>query len=261
MSEEPPLFGHTVLVTRPAHQAQKLSQMIEKAGGSVLRCPAIEILPPRNADQAREQLKQLKDFDLAVFVSVNAVESALALLAPVNLPQKLQLAAIGINTAESLVEHGYQNVIHPEHQFSSEGLLQTVGMSDIAGKKIAIIRGESGRQWLLKQLQKAGADVVPIAVYRRKLPADSKKVLQQALQNHDITIISATSNEGLANMIEMGGRLKHKLLRLPLVVLSERNRDYARELGFSDRIFVAEKASNRALVKTLIELADSKRCR
>jgi uroporphyrinogen-III synthase len=261
MSEEPPLFGHTVLVTRPAHQARPLCDGIKKAGGGIVRCPAIEIMPPKDANQAREQLKQLKNFDLAIFVSVNAVESALALLAPIKLPKKLSLAAIGISTAESLKEHGYRNIIHPEQQFDSEGLLQAEGLKDVAGKHIALIRGESGRQWLLEQLQAAGAAVEPVSTYRRKRPSDSKTILRQALRDNDVTIISATSNEGLSNITKLAGNLQHKLLRLPLVVLSERNRDHAQELGFQNEIVVAKKASNKAVVKALIKLADSIRFR
>jgi uroporphyrinogen-III synthase len=261
MSEDPPLFGHTVLVTRPSHQAKQLCTGIEQAGGNVLRCPAIEILPPKDVEQAREQLKQLKDFDLAVFVSVNAVESALVLLAPIRLPQKLQLAAVGISTAECLKKHGYENVIHPQKRFDSEGLLQTEGLRDVAGKRVAIIRGTTGRQWLAKQLEAAGAKVAPIPAYRRRLPSDLKKTLQQALQNNDITIISATSNEGLANITKMAGNLRHKVIRLPLVVLSERNREYALELGYKSEILVAEKASNKAVVEALIRLADAMRYR
>jgi uroporphyrinogen-III synthase len=259
MSEDPPLFGHTVLVTRPSHQAKQLCAGIEKAGGNALRCPAIEILPPKDVEDAREQLKQLKNFDLVVFISVNAVESALVLMAPVRLPQNLQLAAVGISTADCLKKHGYENIIHPQRQFDSEGLLQTEGLSDVAGKRVAVIRGDRGRQWLAKQLEKAGAEVVPVPVYRRKLPVDSQKTLQQALQDNDITIVTATSNEGLSNTTKMADNLRHKITHLPLVVLSERNKNYALELGYKNEIFVAGRASNQAIVETLIKLADSMR--
>ncbi|MBN1378753.1 MAG: uroporphyrinogen-III synthase [Gammaproteobacteria bacterium] len=261
MSEDPPLFGHTILVTRPAHQAQSLCNEIEKVGGNSLRCPAIEILRPKGVAQARALLKQLRDFDLAIFVSVNAVESALALLAPIKLPQKLQLAAIGASTANCLATHGYQKVIHPVQNFSSEGLLQTEELREVSGKRIAIIRGEGGRQWLAEQLQTAGAEVVAMPIYRRKVPTDSKTILQQALQNNDITMISATSNEGLANITKMAGKLRHKAFRLPLVVLSERNRDFALQLGYKCEIAVVHKTGNKAIIKTLIQLADSMRYR
>lgn len=261
MAEDPPLFGHTVLVTRPVHQAGHLCSLIQTAGGNVVRCPAIEILPPLDSETARQQLSQLKHFDLAVFVSVNAVESALSLAAPIKLPNKLQLVAIGISTASCLEKHGYTDVIHPQKKFDSEALLATDAFKDIAGKHVAIIRGDSGREWLAAQLEKEGAVVERIAVYRRRPPSDSGKVLQQGLQDGDISIITVTSNEGLENLTQMAGRLRHKLLRLPLVVLSARNRDYALKLGYTGKIEIANQASNNAVLEALIRIAESRRCR
>ena len=43
---ERPLFGRTVLVTRPAHQADELARLLEDLGARCLRQPAIEISAP-----------------------------------------------------------------------------------------------------------------------------------------------------------------------------------------------------------------------
>ncbi len=261
MPEDPPLAGHVVLVTRPAHQAVALCDEIEKAGGKIIRCPAIEILPPRDTQRAQDQLEQIKTFDLVIFVSVNAVEAALTLLAPVKLPKTLQLAAIGISTATSLQSMGYRKVIHPPQQFDSEGLLQTEAFSSVAGKRIAIIRGESGREWLTKRLEENGAKVTSIAAYRRKKPRESRTILNEAIKNDEITMLSITSNEGMRNITEMSGQLKTRLLCLPMVVLSERNRQYAIKLGYSGPIKIADMASNQSIVEALIRLANSIRYR
>ncbi len=259
MSSDSSLIGHTILVTRPAHQAKQLCLEIKKAGGKVIRCPAIEILPPRDKQQALRLLKQLSNFDLAIFVSVNAVESTLALMAPVALPKSLQLAAIGISTAASLQSQGYENIIRPQRQYSSEGLLQSEALGNVEGKKIALIRGESGREWLGKTLEENGAHVTPVATYRRKRPADSKKILRHALQNDNISIISVTSNEGLENITELAGGMCNKLRSIPLVVLSDRNRQHATKLGYLGPIEVANQATDRSIVEALVKLADSMR--
>ena len=261
MSEDSPLSGHTILVTRPAHQASPLCQEIEKAGGEVVRCPAIEILPPRNDVQAKNQLKQLNGFDIAIFVSVNAVESALMLLAPAKLPNKLRLAAIGISTASSLRSRGYRDIIHPQTQFNSEGLLETAALKNVAGKNIALIRGETGREWLESKLKKNGALVTRIVAYRRKRPVDSKKILRQALQNNQISIITVTSNEGLENITKMAGELRNALQRLPVVVLSDRNRQHAIELGYRGPIEIAKQASHQSIAEAVVKLASAERCR
>ena len=65
----PPLTDLTVLVTRPAVQCAALCAEIERYGGSAIAFPAVEIEPV--AVQAKVASA---DYDLVVFVSVNAVE-------------------------------------------------------------------------------------------------------------------------------------------------------------------------------------------
>ncbi|HEX7028523.1 MAG TPA: hypothetical protein VF268_14880, partial [Gammaproteobacteria bacterium] len=54
-----PLEGHTILVTRPIHQADKLCSHIEKAGGRVLRFPTLEIADPADTEKVRQRLLSL----------------------------------------------------------------------------------------------------------------------------------------------------------------------------------------------------------
>ena len=65
----PPLTGLTVLVTRPAAQCAVLCAEIERQGGSAIAFPAVEIEPV-----AVQAAVSSADYDLVVFVSVNAVE-------------------------------------------------------------------------------------------------------------------------------------------------------------------------------------------
>ena len=65
----PPLTDLTVLVTRPAAQCAMLCAEIERQGGSAIAFPAIEIEPV-----AAQATVASADYDLVVFVSVNAVE-------------------------------------------------------------------------------------------------------------------------------------------------------------------------------------------
>ena len=65
----PPLTGLTILVTRPAAQCAMLCEEIERQGGSAIAFPAVEIEPV-----AVQTTLAAVDYDLVVFVSVNAVE-------------------------------------------------------------------------------------------------------------------------------------------------------------------------------------------
>lgn len=65
----PPLTDLTVLVTRPAAQCALLCEEIVRQGGNAIAFPAVQIEP-----LAVQTTVASIDYDLIVFVSVNAVE-------------------------------------------------------------------------------------------------------------------------------------------------------------------------------------------
>ena len=61
-----PLNGAGVLVTRPAHQADRLCQMIEEKGGQARRFPTLEILPLADLSDLDKVLAELAEFHIAM---------------------------------------------------------------------------------------------------------------------------------------------------------------------------------------------------
>ena len=75
-----PLAGKRVVITRPIGQAENLARLVREAGGEPLCIPAIEILPLADPAPFHALAARLDSFDLAIFVSRNAVLRALDLL-------------------------------------------------------------------------------------------------------------------------------------------------------------------------------------
>lgn len=256
MSGEEPLAGHTVLVTRPAHQAARLCELVEQAGGSAFRFPVIEIAPPADPAAARAALRQLDRYDLAVFVSANAVEQALALLAPDRLPGPPRLAAVGRATAAALHAAGYRDVVVPAARFDSEGLLETPALREVDGREVAVVRGEGGREWLSRQLRARGALVSQLEIYRRVRPSIPAGPLQHALERGVLSLLTASSGEGLENLLTLAGpKTRPDLLKLPLVVPSTRARAIALARGFHGPVLVAGSAGDEHMLEALIYAA------
>ncbi|HVT29768.1 MAG TPA: uroporphyrinogen-III C-methyltransferase, partial [Lacipirellulaceae bacterium] len=69
-----PLFGRTVLVTRPEHQSDDLAARLRSLGANVLRQPAIEICPPTDWTAVDRAIGRLAEFDWLVFSSSNGVD-------------------------------------------------------------------------------------------------------------------------------------------------------------------------------------------
>ena len=225
-----PLEGRGIVVTRPAAQAHGLATLVEQAGGRALLFPAIEI-----QDLPQPPLPQLERFDLAIFVSPTAVDRAFRLVPA--WPPRLRYAVIGRGTARELQRRGVAAVIAPERGADSEALLALPPMQEVAGKRIAIFRGEGGRQLLGDTLAARGAHVEYVECYRRVLPQADGAALLAAWAQGAIDAVTVSSSEGLENLLEMlGDAGRQQLLATPLFVPHERVAEQARARGASEVI-------------------------
>jgi uroporphyrinogen-III synthase len=213
------LKARGILVTRPREQAAGIARLIEDAGGRALLFPAIEIEDlPRAA-----VFDRLREFQLAVFVSPTAVSRALRHVAA--WPAGLRAAAVGGGTRRELERHGIANVIAPESGADSEALLALPELGEVAGKRVAIFRGEDGRALLGDTLKARGAHIEYVACYRRKRPHPPFPEVDRK----QIAAILVSSAEGLENLFTM---LDPALLRSkPLFVPHARVAEAARAKG------------------------------
>lgn len=247
------LAGLSVLITRPAEQAEGLCALIEQAHGRPIRFPAIEILGPTDKLLARRQLEATTQADLLIFISANAVQYAFPLL-PEQLPLDIDIAAVGKATAKALIETGLDPTLVPE-RMDSEGLLALPELQSVDDRTVLIMRGNGGRELLADTLRDRGAKVVQIEVYRRQLPQRAA-----AVRNliggwaHLVNVVIATSNEILDNLFALLGDDGAVLLRqTPLVVISQRMASHALSKG-CETVTVAASANDIDVLDALCEL-------
>lgn len=247
-----------VLVTRPAGQAQGLCDLVIAAGARAIRLPAIEILPPADPADLDRVINVLDQYDLAVFISVNAVQTGLAAIQSVrSWPDTLKLATVGPASAAAVAASGLSVDLQPAQSYSSEGLLELDELQDLHGRRVVIFRGNGGRDTLRDALSARGAQVEYVEVYRRGCPPDGDKLLQ-LLKRNELDVITATSNETLQNLYDMAGPEGQPLLRqLPLVIASNRQAALAARLGFSKGAVIAGHASDAAMAAGVRALAES----
>lgn len=192
------LNGAGVVITRPARQAAGLAREIAALGGRPLVFPAIVIMPPADDAPLREVQRDLAQYDIAIFVSANAVEYAVG--DPAAWPAKLLPFAPGPGTAAALAAVGITNARMPATTMDSEGLLALPELSDVAGTRIVIFRGSGGRELLHAVLEARGARVEQIECYRRARPASGAAGLIEAWRDQRIDAVTLTSSEGLDNL-------------------------------------------------------------
>ena len=146
-----------VLVTRPAGQAAGLCRLAEEAGFEAVQLAAIEIREPADLEALRALVGMLHTYDLAVFISVNAVTHGLDyILARRDWPTHLKIATVGASSAAALREYGLAPDLVPAHRFNSEALLAMDELHDMHGKRVVILRGNGGRERVDIALGKGG---------------------------------------------------------------------------------------------------------
>ena len=246
------LNGVRVLVTRPQHQAENLCRLIEEQGGITVRFPTLAIVGCDNLRAIRDTFTHLDDFQWLIFISANAVNFALkANDGKIPHSKVRQIAAIGKATANALAIAGVPVDLHPEQPYNSEALLAMPHLQEVQGQKILIVRGEGGREELASTLHHRGADVHYLNVYKRTIPIISNTTIVNLLEQNKLDVITVTSAEILQNLLIMLGEARHRqLFSLPLVVVSDRIKQLATELGFK-RIAVAGSPSDEAILETI----------
>ena len=244
-----PLQGVGVLVTRPPRQAAGLAAQLAALGATPVVFPAILILPPPDRARLDRIHATLDRYDIAIFISANAVEYGAP--SPQAWPKRMRTFAPGPGTAEALAAAGIHGVTIPEVSFDSEGLLMLPALNRVTGQRIAIFRGEGGRDLLGDTLRARGAVIEYVDCYRRAAPRSGAQGLVEALRAGRVHALTLTSSEGLDNLWKLLDADARPLLqRLPTFVPHPRIGSHARRLGFNA---IATDGADAGLIAGLLE--------
>ncbi len=242
-----PVAAPSVVVTRPAAQAADMLARLAALGRDALLFPLLEIHPLSDKTPLRTALAGLSDCALAAFVSPNAIDAVFAEFAGLSRswPAHVPIAVMGEGSRQALAAHGVNDgntVIHSPHgaRTDSETLLETLDLPALRGRKVMILRGESGRELLAGRLREAGALVIQVAAYRRCAPAfdDARQARLQALLTRKNDWI-VTSSEALRHLEQMARQLPMsdavaKMQQQRLFVPHARIAETAQAAGFLD---------------------------
>jgi uroporphyrinogen-III synthase len=248
-----PLLGVGVLVTRPEQQAAPLCRLLESAGASALRLPAIDIRSAGDPGDIKLKAGPIGGFDLVIFTSANAVRFGSHLL---ERRHDLTLAAIGPATARALREAGHAVIVTPTAGFDSESLLSHPALADPAGRRILLIKGMNGRDLLEGRLRERGAQVVVADVYRRERASHSAttlEALEALFAAARIHVITATSVEIAAALFQIAtASLRREFEHAHWLVPGARVAAALRGHGIGGPVLQASTAEDQDLLAALL---------
>lgn len=185
--EQRPLFGQRILVTRAAEQADELVQQLAQLGAEVVLQPAIEILPPETYEALDEVIATVADVNWIVFSSGNGVRYFLNRLLALGYDARhlaqAKLAAMGPGTAAALQDFNLRADLLPR-EYRAESMVDAL-RPRVKDQTVLLIRASRGRDVLRAGLNKAGADVQQVVVYRSQdvqtLSPSTREAMEQGI--------------------------------------------------------------------------------
>ncbi|MEA3119263.1 MAG: uroporphyrinogen methyltransferase / synthase, partial [Paraburkholderia sp.] len=174
----PSVSPFTVVLTRPAGQSAGLAARLAGDGIATFEFPLIEIADAGDDSPLVAAFASLKAYALVVFVSPNAIDRALAGMDG-RWPGSVPVGAVGPGSVAALARHGIAapayEIICPAGadggsaaaaasddasvRFDSESLWASLeakfGATGFQGRRVLIVRGDGGREWLADRLREA----------------------------------------------------------------------------------------------------------
>lgn len=235
-----------VVITRPRAQAEGLAQAVAALGRTPVLLPLLEIAPLADESALRAVLADLDRFALVAFVSPNAIDAALPHLQDrlAAWPRQVALAVLGEGSRAALARHGLTEanatILGPldPTRSDSENLLQSLDLAALKGKRVLIVRGETGRELMAEGFRAAGAEVHVVPAYRRSVPALTPELAATLrdllLAPNDWLLTSSEALRGLFDLLALvDPSLVAKMQQQHVIVPHARIAETAAALGLA----------------------------
>jgi uroporphyrinogen III methyltransferase/synthase len=205
--ERRPLFGQTVLITRPVGQADALADVLRDHGATILRQPAIQIGPPEDWRAVDIAIESLLQFDTVIFCSRNGVDYFLARLTETKHDIRdfgsAHIAVVGSQTAAALAKFGLRaDSVPPDFRAAS---LAAELAPTAASKRILIVRASRGSDVLATALTDAGADVTEVVAYQHQDVEQAEPEIRRLVEAGKIDWITVASSATATSLHRLFG--------------------------------------------------------
>lgn len=253
--EKLPLMGMRVLLTRPEEVISSTAEKLRQRGADVLEMPTVRIVPFEAEETEEKKEFPDEDCDWIVFTSQAGVrvffENRRQLKKDIRHLYHARYAVIGEGTKKALEQYGIFADVMPE-VYDGESLAEALTKAGISGKKILIPRAEKGNENLVPMLEKAGAKVCDLPIYRtvwREAPDDQiRKELIKEIKGGKIDCVVFTSSSTVHGFARAAGEIDHT--KIVAACIGEKTAHTARSYGMQCEI------ADQATIDSLIELVE-----
>jgi uroporphyrinogen III methyltransferase/synthase len=252
-----PLFGKSILITRPEEQAGDFARILAGLGARCEVFPTIQIVPPETWDGLDGAIRDLSSYEWILFTSVNGVHYFFERLTRAGKDARslggINIGVIGPKTKEALCAKGVRPELIPD-TYWTEGLAEELKGYSLRGKKILLPRPRIARDDLSHTLSELGAVVDEVEAYLTRRPEYGPDRLMQLFQNGRIDLITFTSPSTVSNFIEIcrDNAMAEKVSGIPVACIGPVTAKAAAEHGLSVAVTPDEYTIN-SLARAIVQ--------
>ncbi|MDF1527060.1 MAG: uroporphyrinogen-III synthase [bacterium] len=257
-SDDQPLAGISVLITRAREQSAGLLKDLTARGAVVAVIPAVSISPLPEPEGLARAMARVDSYDNIVFTSSNGVACTLQLLEregikPKDLPPAL---CVGEKTAGVWKGAGGRVGGVPE-KYTAEALLDSLE-EDLSGRSFLIMRPEVVKTDLGKEMSLRGAAVEEVVIYRTVAPEEGTQELRELLGEGGPDVVLFASPSAVEGIVKMAGAGSQEpgasILDMPVVCIGPTTAKAAEEAGFTE-IYFPDEHTAEGMVSELMVIA------
>ncbi|KAF4410457.1 MULTISPECIES: bifunctional uroporphyrinogen-III C-methyltransferase/uroporphyrinogen-III synthase [Streptomyces] len=213
--ESKPLFGWKVLVPRTKEQAASLSDQLRSYGAVPSEVPTIAVEPPRTPQQMERAVKGLVTgrYEWIAFTSVNAVKAVREKFEEYGLDARafagIKVAAVGDQTAKSLIDFGVKPDLVPSGEQSAAGLLEDWPPYDPVFDpidRVFLPRADIATETLVAGLIELGWEVDDVTAYRTVRASPPPAETREAIKGGGFDAVLFTSSSTVRNLVGIAGK-------------------------------------------------------
>jgi uroporphyrinogen III methyltransferase / synthase len=204
-----PWFGRRVWVTSPKNTAEVLAKKFAEQGAEVFLHPVMTIEPPLEWQSVDAILRALDQYEWIVFSSVYGVEGFFERLRALGLDgrslHQAKIASVGSGTAAAIARYSMHCDMIPQVP-GADALAELLAIQCEA-KNFLFVRSPEGETTAMHRLERAGAFVESLNIYRQVLVASLSESWLKRVESGEIHAITATSKNIATQTVALLGDL------------------------------------------------------
>jgi uroporphyrinogen III methyltransferase / synthase len=253
--EQLPLFGKTVVLTRPKDQSESLINLLQEQGATSIIFPVVQDYPPEDWGPLDQALMNLSNYEGVVFSSGKGVEYFLNRLREKNSDIR-DLKGIEVYTHGTKANQAFEalgiRVTPISNPLNAESLKKSMGKDKFSGCRYLLPRAAKAPQQLPELLMELGAVVDAIPVYQ-SLPFSPKNTgFFESFELGEINVITFTSADTVNNFYKLIPKnLLPRLEESIIACIGPATANAAKSLGLKVRI-VPDQCTVGGLVEAMM---------